>query len=690
MKHFTCFLILIVSSLSANCQYADDLFFSEYIEGSSNNKYLEIFNGTGSSIDLSNYILMLFQNGDSIPSRTNLLEGLLQHEEVIVYKYSLATIYNDTAIVATACYYNGDDAVGLFKISDSCFVDIIGSIGEDPGSEWSIDDFSTLDKTLIRKPTVTTGISKNPNAGFPTLATEWDVFDQNYIGNLGQHTFSPITNRSLNLIAPSAGESYIIGQTYTFKWEAENVNFISFQLYMSDHEGWHTIPGLDSIDASLQTLDFQIPSESIAGSYNLRIVDISYDSIMDESGLYNVVAASNSVELATDAFWPSSGSEFVYTDLRTSTMSISFIDSVAIGDGSIYLKLFSDSSVIETFSLNNENLFISNNNPNMVIMQLLLDELPSNTIFFVDIDSNAIRDYSIDTLYFCGIKNSDTWHFATGEEKFEKTIQEIQTPIDETGDSPYSGSEVRTKGVITFIDDTGFYIQNEGDEYAGLYVNYDPTEIPGIWTDITVIGTVNETNNMTQLNSVSVLDYFSIDCDCTIEPKEIELPIKEAHESMLLSVINIDKVDIEKLPDWNLYSADTSGIMGGKYFILDIPTCECPLPNIKKVTGLITDEKEVLKIMPREMNDISIINNIKSTKTELRIITLSNGEILLKSNNKTIENVNIYSLSGVYTTQSQRKGKEILIPAIRRNAGIYLVKVQLQNDEIITKKIVVK
>ena len=30
-----------------------DLFFSEYIEGSSNNKALEIFNGTGASIDLA-------------------------------------------------------------------------------------------------------------------------------------------------------------------------------------------------------------------------------------------------------------------------------------------------------------------------------------------------------------------------------------------------------------------------------------------------------------------------------------------------------------------------------------------------------------------------------------------------------------------------------------------------------------
>lgn len=37
--------------------YATDLFISEYVEGSSFNKYLEIFNGTGASVDLSDYQL---------------------------------------------------------------------------------------------------------------------------------------------------------------------------------------------------------------------------------------------------------------------------------------------------------------------------------------------------------------------------------------------------------------------------------------------------------------------------------------------------------------------------------------------------------------------------------------------------------------------------------------------------------
>ena len=41
-----------------------ELFISEYIEGSSNNKYLEIYNGTGSVVDLAagSYDLQFFFN----------------------------------------------------------------------------------------------------------------------------------------------------------------------------------------------------------------------------------------------------------------------------------------------------------------------------------------------------------------------------------------------------------------------------------------------------------------------------------------------------------------------------------------------------------------------------------------------------------------------------------------------------
>ena len=51
-------LIIKVSNADAIVDFvpvATDLFISEYIEGSSNNKVIELYNGTGTAINLSNY-----------------------------------------------------------------------------------------------------------------------------------------------------------------------------------------------------------------------------------------------------------------------------------------------------------------------------------------------------------------------------------------------------------------------------------------------------------------------------------------------------------------------------------------------------------------------------------------------------------------------------------------------------------
>ena len=54
-------LIYFFSTLSADDHVS--LFFSEYAEGSSNNKYLEIYNGTGVDVDLSEYSISSCSNG---------------------------------------------------------------------------------------------------------------------------------------------------------------------------------------------------------------------------------------------------------------------------------------------------------------------------------------------------------------------------------------------------------------------------------------------------------------------------------------------------------------------------------------------------------------------------------------------------------------------------------------------------
>ena len=168
-----------------------DLFISEYIEGSSNNKAVEIFNGTGATVDLSGYELFISRNGGSSTS-TFPLSGNLLDGDVYVMVNDAA----NSAILAVADFqsstinFNGDDAVVLRLAGGGAEVDIIGRIGEDPGSEWTGGGLSTVDRTLRRKNTVTSGITANPAAGFPTLTTEWDGYSTDDSSDLGAHSLA--------------------------------------------------------------------------------------------------------------------------------------------------------------------------------------------------------------------------------------------------------------------------------------------------------------------------------------------------------------------------------------------------------------------------------------------------------------------------------------------------------------------
>ncbi|NPA46790.1 MAG: hypothetical protein GXO24_06220, partial [Chlorobi bacterium] len=64
-----------VTASASGC--ASELIFSEYVEGSGNNKFLEIYNGTGQDVDLADYEIRQYNNGDSSPTYTLSLSGTL-------------------------------------------------------------------------------------------------------------------------------------------------------------------------------------------------------------------------------------------------------------------------------------------------------------------------------------------------------------------------------------------------------------------------------------------------------------------------------------------------------------------------------------------------------------------------------------------------------------------------------------
>lgn len=201
-------------SLDPNATYATDLFFSEYIEGSSNNKAIEIFNGTGHDVDLADYTVYLYSNGAgaSTPTNTLAMTGILANNDVYIIANASAnaTILALADVTSSVTFYNGDDALGLWKESTAAYVDIFGVIGSDPGTAWIDGSHTTLDRTLIRKSSVIGGVTINPSGtgplAFTTLTTEWDVYAIDTISNLGTHYFTPgLLPAEAPVIMPAGG-----------------------------------------------------------------------------------------------------------------------------------------------------------------------------------------------------------------------------------------------------------------------------------------------------------------------------------------------------------------------------------------------------------------------------------------------------------------------------------------------------
>ncbi|MCK4315224.1 MAG: lamin tail domain-containing protein [Anaerolineae bacterium] len=99
------------------CTSAAELLFSEYVEGSSYNKVLEIYNGTGAAVNLAagGYVVEIYFNGSDSPGQTIPLVGTLADGDVFVLAHTSAS----AAILAVAdqissgILFNGDDAVVL-------------------------------------------------------------------------------------------------------------------------------------------------------------------------------------------------------------------------------------------------------------------------------------------------------------------------------------------------------------------------------------------------------------------------------------------------------------------------------------------------------------------------------------------------------------------------------------------------
>ena len=180
-----CLGLLPGAALAAEEETASDLFFSQYIEGTSNNKALELYNGTGTNVDLDGYSIELHANGKENASNTLELTGTLNSGEVLVLYHNSASetlqaAAGSNAQSASVCNFNGADGDYILLLKNDVEIDVIGSKTEQSANHQN--------HGLTRKSSVTAPSTSYNEEEWDAVAITGDTAEA-YAG-LGSHTMT--------------------------------------------------------------------------------------------------------------------------------------------------------------------------------------------------------------------------------------------------------------------------------------------------------------------------------------------------------------------------------------------------------------------------------------------------------------------------------------------------------------------
>ncbi len=222
--------LLFLGMLSgvAHAQNCSEVFISEYVEGTGNDKAIELYNPTGAAINLSGYRIERFSNGQNTSNAGGVLNlsGTIQPYSTFVIVNGQTTAQPNSPACSPALqlladqldhaypaptYMNGNDAIALFK--NTVMIDLMGKIGDaamlsaygwgdQPPYDGTVGRVWTENHTLVRKASVKTGVTVNPD---PFIVNQqWDSLPKDTWTQLGSHTcdcFLSVNENKLNTVS---------------------------------------------------------------------------------------------------------------------------------------------------------------------------------------------------------------------------------------------------------------------------------------------------------------------------------------------------------------------------------------------------------------------------------------------------------------------------------------------------------
>ncbi|MCK4312747.1 MAG: lamin tail domain-containing protein [Candidatus Cloacimonetes bacterium] len=335
MKLKIIFIILVLFFCSYLFAEIEELFFSEYIEGSSNNKALEIYNGTGADVDLADYRINQSVDGGGwqyqhyFPTGATITDGDVW---VITTNQADAILQNAADEILpfpSVVHFNGDDARGLEKTTDGSetwtLLDVIGVPGEDPGDGWAVAGVNnaTKEHTLVRKSTVEAPTTDWAlSAGTNPSESQWEVYDQNTFDYIGFHIFGA------DIIPPTLNSAVALSSSSVEITFSEPLDETT-----SENTGNYSInPFLDISSASLATNKVILTTSEQTEAENYTI---TVNNVEDLAG--NPIEAGSSID-----FTGYGGTQYdLIADIQNNlddylAQEVTVRAVVTIGDGLLY------------------------------------------------------------------------------------------------------------------------------------------------------------------------------------------------------------------------------------------------------------------------------------------------------------------------------------------------------------------
>ena len=305
--------VTITGNDTVNAGNCADLFFSEYMKGTGNNRSLEVYNPTSSPIDLTEYRISKSNDGGTSGWYFD-LNGTIAPNDVYVYGHpaASATVLAIADSLDIFFDFSGNDAMVLIHNQDT--IDIIGQLGIDPGVSWTVDNGSTIDHTLTRNYYTYAGSNNWSNE-----VNTWSVHPNNMTDSLGFHRTAPcgtapvIIKAAIRFMSSGVTVSENAGSIPVIV-EVNNPGTAAVKFTVARNDATSTATIVS--DYTFQNFQF-IRGTGI--TYDTLYINIKDEQLIESTEIANLNLIANS---ANDSFVVDS--IFTLTILDNDTLSVSF------------------------------------------------------------------------------------------------------------------------------------------------------------------------------------------------------------------------------------------------------------------------------------------------------------------------------------------------------------------------------